>query len=65
MHVSGADVAKPCIAFAHFSFDEALVDNIVKHGYSEPTAIQKQVYNILACETMLSFCAYANTVLLH
>ncbi|CAG8633989.1 11606_t:CDS:10 [Paraglomus brasilianum] len=42
MHVSGVDVAKPCIAFAHFGFDEALVDNIVKHGYSEPTAIQKQ-----------------------
>jgi ATP-dependent RNA helicase DDX42 len=44
MHVTGVDVAKPCIAFAHFGFDEALMDNIVKHGYSEPTAIQKQVY---------------------
>lgn len=43
MHVSGADVAKPCISFAHFGFDEALLDVIIKHGYSEPTGIQKQV----------------------
>lgn len=43
MHVSGADVAKPCISFAHFGFDEDLLDVIIKHGYSEPTGIQKQV----------------------
>ncbi|CAG8582827.1 27820_t:CDS:10, partial [Racocetra persica] len=42
MHVSGADVAKPCISFAHFGFDEALLNVIIKHGYSEPTGIQKQ-----------------------
>src|SRR2546421_8272858 len=44
MHVSGVDVAKPCISFAHFGFDEALLDVIIKHGYSEPTGIQKQVF---------------------
>ncbi|CAG8576295.1 1427_t:CDS:10 [Ambispora gerdemannii] len=42
MHVSGADVAKPCISFAHFGFDDALLDSIIKYGYSEPTGIQKQ-----------------------
>ncbi|CAG8835587.1 6934_t:CDS:2, partial [Cetraspora pellucida] len=42
MHVSGADVAKPSISFAHFGFDEALLNVIIKHGYSEPTEIQKQ-----------------------
>ncbi|RGB34514.1 P-loop containing nucleoside triphosphate hydrolase protein [Rhizophagus diaphanus] len=46
MHVSGADVAKPCISFAHFGFDEALLDIIIKHGYSEPTGIQKQAVPI-------------------
>ena len=51
MHVSGADVAKPCISFAHFGFDEALLDVIIKHGYSEPTGIQKQVFR--RCFTFL------------
>ncbi|UZO02005.1 uncharacterized protein OCT59_020508 [Rhizophagus irregularis] len=46
MHVSGADVTKPCISFAHFGFDEALLDVIIKHGYSEPTGIQKQAVPI-------------------
>ncbi|CAG8667858.1 10193_t:CDS:10, partial [Cetraspora pellucida] len=43
MHVSGADVAKPGISFVHFGFDEALLNVVIKHGYSEPTEIQKQV----------------------
>ncbi|CAI2181139.1 15603_t:CDS:10 [Funneliformis geosporum] len=42
MHVSGADVSKPCISFAHFGFDDALLDVIIKLGYSDPTGIQKQ-----------------------
>ncbi|RUS22945.1 P-loop containing nucleoside triphosphate hydrolase protein [Endogone sp. FLAS-F59071] len=42
LRVSGAAVAKPCISFAHFGFDEQLVDVIVRAGYTEPTAIQKQ-----------------------
>ena len=54
MHVSGADVAKPCISFAHFRFDEALLDVIIKHGYSEPTGIQKQVFRrSIICFTSL------------
>ncbi|CAJ0825039.1 7179_t:CDS:10 [Entrophospora sp. SA101] len=44
MHVSGVDAAKPCISFAHFGFDEALLDTIIKYGYSEPTGIQKQAF---------------------
>jgi len=44
MHVSGVDISKPCISFAHFGFDESLLDVIIKHGYSEPTGIQKQVF---------------------
>ncbi|KAI8917781.1 P-loop containing nucleoside triphosphate hydrolase protein [Powellomyces hirtus] len=42
MRVRGADVAKPCISFAHFGFDEALINVIRKHGYTEPTGIQRQ-----------------------
>lgn len=42
LRVSGAAVAKPCVSFAHFGFDEQLLDVIVRAGYTEPTAIQKQ-----------------------
>ncbi|KAF8948524.1 ATP-dependent RNA helicase ddx42, partial [Haplosporangium bisporale] len=42
MRVSGADVAKPCISFAHFGFEEALMETIRRAGYSEPSGIQRQ-----------------------
>ncbi|RKP09850.1 P-loop containing nucleoside triphosphate hydrolase protein, partial [Thamnocephalis sphaerospora] len=42
MRVSGAAVARPCVSFAHFGWDEALMDTIIKAGYTEPTGIQKQ-----------------------
>lgn len=42
MRVSGADVAKPCISFAHFGFEEALMEMIRRAGYSEPSGIQRQ-----------------------
>ncbi|KAG0244900.1 ATP-dependent RNA helicase ddx42 [Actinomortierella wolfii] len=42
MKVSGINVAKPCISFAHFGFDEALMETIRKAGYFEPSGIQKQ-----------------------
>ena len=42
LHVYGANVPRPGIAFAHFGFDAALMRNIAAHGYTEPTAIQKQ-----------------------
>ncbi|KAF9101835.1 ATP-dependent RNA helicase ddx42 [Mortierella sp. GBA35] len=42
MRVSGADAAKPCISFAHFGFEEALVETIRRAGYSEPSGIQQQ-----------------------
>jgi ATP-dependent RNA helicase DDX42 len=40
--VFGSNVPKPAVSFAHFGFDEALLQTIAKHGYTEPTAIQKQ-----------------------
>ncbi|CEI91338.1 hypothetical protein RMCBS344292_05633 [Rhizopus microsporus] len=40
--VSGYNVPKPCISFAHFGFDEDLMNAIVKAGYTEPSAIQRQ-----------------------
>ncbi|CAG8435024.1 7261_t:CDS:10 [Diversispora eburnea] len=49
MNVSGADVVKPCISFAHFGFDESLLDAIIKLGYSEPTGIQKQAVPVALC----------------
>ncbi|KAF8975786.1 hypothetical protein BGZ46_008853 [Entomortierella lignicola] len=42
MRVSGADVAKPCISFAHFGFEEALIETIRRAGYTEPSGIQRQ-----------------------
>jgi len=42
MRVTGHDVPAPCISFGHFGFDESLMNCIVKYGYTEPTAIQKQ-----------------------
>lgn len=42
MFVTGHDVAKPCISFAHFGFDERLINAIIKQNYSQPTGIQQQ-----------------------
>ncbi|CAO3596722.1 unnamed protein product [Absidia cylindrospora] len=42
LHVSGSFVAKPCVSFAHFGFDDDLMAAIIKAGYTEPSAIQKQ-----------------------
>ncbi|KAG0216252.1 ATP-dependent RNA helicase ddx42 [Mortierella sp. GBA30] len=42
MRVSGADVVKPCISFAHFGFEEPLMETIRRAGYSEPSGIQRQ-----------------------
>ncbi|KAF9437042.1 ATP-dependent RNA helicase ddx42 [Entomortierella beljakovae] len=42
MRVSGANVAKPCISFAHFGFEEALMETIRRAGYTEPSGIQRQ-----------------------
>ncbi|KAI8338119.1 P-loop containing nucleoside triphosphate hydrolase protein [Chlamydoabsidia padenii] len=42
LHVSGHHIAKPCVSFAHFGFDEDLMAAIIKAGYTEPSAIQKQ-----------------------
>lgn len=44
--VFGNDVPKPVVSFAHFGFDESLMQTIAKHGYTEPTAIQKQAIPI-------------------
>ena len=35
---------KPVSSFAHFQFDEALMKAIRKAGYTQPTAIQAQVW---------------------
>ncbi|TPX36485.1 hypothetical protein SmJEL517_g01247 [Synchytrium microbalum] len=44
--VTGPDHASklyyPCISFGHFGFDESLISAIAKHGYTEPTGIQRQ-----------------------
>lgn len=42
LHVSGNDIAKPCLSFGHFGFDDDLMNCIVKAGYTEPSAIQRQ-----------------------
>ncbi|RKP26567.1 P-loop containing nucleoside triphosphate hydrolase protein [Syncephalis pseudoplumigaleata] len=42
MHVTGPDVPKPCVSFAHFGFDDRLLETISKAGYTTPTGIQQQ-----------------------
>ncbi|KAJ3197348.1 hypothetical protein HK101_004224, partial [Irineochytrium annulatum] len=42
IRVSGFNVAKPCVSFAHFGLGNVLLSVISKQGFSEPTGIQKQ-----------------------
>lgn len=42
LHVTGSNPPKPCISFAHFGFDEDLMDAIARCGYTEPSGIQRQ-----------------------
>ncbi|KAI8813437.1 ATP-dependent RNA helicase DDX42-like protein [Cladochytrium replicatum] len=42
MTVTGRNPAKPCISFAHFGFDGALLAAVIRHGYEQPTGIQRQ-----------------------
>lgn len=42
LHVTGSNPAKPCVSFAHFGFDDDVMATIIKAGYTEPSAIQKQ-----------------------
>ncbi|KAK1799358.1 hypothetical protein P4O66_007594 [Electrophorus voltai] len=42
LRVSGAAPPKPCTSFAHFSFDEQLMNQIRKSEYTQPTPIQCQ-----------------------
>jgi ATP-dependent RNA helicase DDX42 len=49
MNVSGTDVVKPCLSFAHFGFDEDLLACITKHGYTTPTGIQRQAVPVAMC----------------
>lgn len=46
LHVSGHGAAKPCLSFGHFGFDEDLLNAVVKAGYTEPSAIQRQAIPI-------------------
>ncbi|CAO3622193.1 unnamed protein product [Cunninghamella blakesleeana] len=47
LRVSGSCVPKPCISFAHFGFDEDLMNAIIKAGYTEPSGIQKQAIPVV------------------
>ncbi|TSQ23930.1 ATP-dependent RNA helicase DDX42 [Bagarius yarrelli] len=42
LRVSGAAPPKPCTSFAHFGFDEQLMNQIRKSEYTQPTPIQCQ-----------------------
>lgn len=43
LKVAGFNPPKPVTAFAHFGFDEALMNVIRKSEYEHPTPIQSQV----------------------
>jgi hypothetical protein len=38
--VSGPEVPRPIVSFAHAGFDDTLLKEIVKRGFEAPTAIQ-------------------------
>ena len=42
LQVSGYSPPKPCVAFAHFGFDDELMALIRKSEFSQPTPIQSQ-----------------------
>ncbi|TPX49814.1 hypothetical protein SeLEV6574_g01255 [Synchytrium endobioticum] len=48
--ISGSDASSslyyPCVSFGHFRFDDGLIATIAKHGYTEPTGIQRQAVPI-------------------
>ena len=41
--VTGRDIPKPIVSFAHLGFDETMINKISKLGFSKPTPIQSQV----------------------
>ena len=43
IRVSGTDIPKPIVSFAHLPFDEQMMDKIIKQEFSKPTPIQCQV----------------------
>ena len=43
LKVTGFQAPKPCVSFAHFNFDESLMNIIRKSEYSQPTGIQSLV----------------------
>lgn len=47
LHITGSNPPKPCISFAHFGFDEDLMDTIAKCGYTEPSGIQRQAIPVV------------------
>lgn len=42
--VSGPSPPKPVTSFGHFGFDESLMKAIRKAGYTQPTAIQVNLF---------------------
>jgi ATP-dependent RNA helicase DDX42 len=49
---SGLNVPKPVTSFAHFGFDEQLMNVIRKSEYTQPTSIQAQVGGSLSLRNM-------------
>ena len=43
LKVTGYRAPRPCVSFAHFNFDDNLMNLIRKSEYSQPTGIQSQV----------------------
>ena len=43
LKVTGYQPPRPCVSFAHFNFDENVMNVIRKLEYSQPTGIQAQV----------------------
>jgi ATP-dependent RNA helicase DDX42 len=41
-HISGSDTIRPVKTWEHLGFDDVLMKEIKKQGYTEPTGIQKQ-----------------------
>ncbi len=45
--VTGFSPPRPCVSFAHFGFDEALLSLIRKSEFAKPTGIQSQAVPVV------------------
>ncbi|KAI8835086.1 P-loop containing nucleoside triphosphate hydrolase protein [Chytridium lagenaria] len=52
IRVTGYNVPKPCLSFAHFGFAQPLMSAITRQGFTEPSGIQRQAIPVAMMHIM-------------